>query len=320
MIDSESPQPSNPESCAERLLAMAESSPEVRARLVQRWASEDTWTLVEGIALAWTLDPSTLGRSDVSRASPETALPEEAKPYVALARRSPALSGQPVTPLRFIDWAHSAGLAFHPDWRHAADQAASERMRTRALEADQKRERLIAHWVRAAYWEPEEGVALAFDLDPKETAGRLVGAYDRRLPPDANHLWELARRAIDVGALDDRATPIAFMTWARATGVEFHADWWDVVVTDEREVDDAQAGPSTPAAPFPDLKTKEQETLLKMVAGMAMAYYGWDRDALRSNATAEIASDLAKAGITLDTDTIRKWLKKSAELIPSQDG
>ena len=34
-----------------------------------------------------------------------------------------------------------------------------------------------------------------------------------------------------------------------------------------------------------------------MVAGMAMAFYGWDRDALRNEVTAEIASDLQRVGL-----------------------
>ena len=56
-----------------------------------------------------------------------------------------------------------------------------------------------------------------------------------------------------------------------------------------------------------------------MVAAMAMAFYGWDRDALRNTATAEIANDLERLGVSLDPDTIRKWLRKGAELIPGPD-
>lgn len=322
MSDDESPHPSNLGSSARRLLTMASSDPKARARLIELWARAEIWTLVEGIALAWTLDPSTLGREELRRTRPENALPEEARHYLELARRSSALSHQRVTPLRFIEWAHSVGLAFHPDWRQAADQAASEMMQARATESAQRRQQLIRHWARSPYWDAAEGAVLAFDLDPKQTIGRLAGTHDRpRLlaPADAAHLWELALRAIEVGALEDRAAPVKFMTWARTTGTEFHADWWDAVAPDEGHAD-AEAGPSTSAALPPELKTRERETLLKMVAGMAMAFYGWSPGKLRSASASEIASDLEKFGISLDPDTIRKWLRRGAELIPPQDG
>jgi hypothetical protein len=36
----------------------------------------------------------------------------------------------------------------------------------------------------------------------------------------------------------------------------------------------------------------------------------------RSNAPKEIADDLARAGVPLDVDTVRKWLVAAAELLP----
>ena len=56
------------------------------------------------------------------------------------------------------------------------------------------------------------------------------------------------------------------MKWARSMGVEFHPDWWAAVVGEEALAkDEAEAPP--PAAPVLELKTREQESLLKMVAG-----------------------------------------------------
>lgn len=187
--------------------------------------------------------------------------------------------------------------------------------------ADRRRERLIAHWARAPYWSLEDGAVLAYDLDPKEAIERPVTGYDHprlRAPADARRLLDFARRAVEVGSLEERSAPIAFMKWARSVDVEFHSGWWKAMgdATD-------QAGPEVdgppPFTPVPELTTKEQDTLLKMVAGMALAFYGWDREALRNKATGEIASDLALAGVPLDPDTIRKWLKRSADLIPPKD-
>ncbi|HMQ94296.1 MAG TPA: hypothetical protein PKA33_20270 [Amaricoccus sp.] len=188
-------------------------------------------------------------------------------------------------------------------------------------EDDQRREMLIRRWARAAYWSPEEGVALAYNLDPtKVISGGGEDSGDRRIraSADACHVLELARRAVFVNALRRFSAPIRFMKWARSTGVEFHSDWWAAVTDDELVPHDA--GEKSPVAPTPDLGTRERESLLKLVTGMAIKGYGWDPGAGRSGTVGEIAGDLAHLGISLDPDTIRKWLRAGAELLPPENG
>ena len=135
-------------------------------------------------------------------------------------------------------------------------------------------QRLITHWARSPYWSPEEGAVLAYDLDPKEAIEPSVTGYDGprlRSSADARPLWDHAHRAVEVGALEERAAPIEFMKWARSIGVEFHPDWWDAVVDEEALTKDVAEAPP-PATPVLELKTREQESLLKMVAAMAMAW------------------------------------------------
>ena len=98
-----------------------------------------------------------------------------------------------------------------------------------------------------------------------------------RISRDANHLLNLAYRAFEFDALEESSAPIAFMNWAQSVSVEFHPDWWDAVSDGKARVKTAEV--PAPAPPRPDLKTKEQNTLLKMVVGMAMGGYGWDPDA-----------------------------------------
>ena len=64
------------------------------------------------------------------------------------------------------------------------------------------------------------------------------------------------------------------------------------------------------------LHTKERETLLKLVIGMAVGGYGYEPNANRSPTAKEIADDLAIKGISIDPDTVRKWLKEASELWP----
>jgi hypothetical protein len=69
--------------------------------------------------------------------------------------------------------------------------------------------------------------------------------------------------------------------------------------------------------PKPSLGTKERDTLLKMVIGLAKVGWKYDPKANKSGVPQEIADDLAEIGIQLDVDTVRKWLKESAGYLPT---
>jgi hypothetical protein len=71
-----------------------------------------------------------------------------------------------------------------------------------------------------------------------------------------------------------------------------------------------------PANSERDIGTRSRDSLLKLVIGMAVAGYAYDPRANRSDKPAEIASDLARAGVPLDVDTVRKWLREAADLLP----
>lgn len=60
------------------------------------------------------------------------------------------------------------------------------------------------------------------------------------------------------------------------------------------------------------LSTKEKDTLLKLILGMAIRGYTYDPNHSRNSAIGDITKDLQELGIPLDRDTIRKWLKEAA--------
>lgn len=66
------------------------------------------------------------------------------------------------------------------------------------------------------------------------------------------------------------------------------------------------------------LGTTERNQLLKMVLGMAIDSYGHDPTALKNEATAQIVDDLAKIGISITSDTVRKYLKEAASTVTYQ--
>ncbi|MCB1518919.1 MAG: hypothetical protein KDJ19_15060 [Hyphomicrobiaceae bacterium] len=75
----------------------------------------------------------------------------------------------------------------------------------------------------------------------------------------------------------------------------------------------------TKSKPEKILGTKERDSLLKLVIGMAKGGYGFVPDATRSPIAGEIASDLALAGIPLDEDTVRKYLVQAKQFLPQDE-
>jgi hypothetical protein len=68
--------------------------------------------------------------------------------------------------------------------------------------------------------------------------------------------------------------------------------------------------------PEKQLGARERESLLKLVIGMAVGGYGYESTARRSEQTTAIADDLLRAGVSLEADTVRKWLREASELLP----
>ena len=66
------------------------------------------------------------------------------------------------------------------------------------------------------------------------------------------------------------------------------------------------------------MKTRERGTVLQLLIGMAVSRYKYDPRASRNEATSAIADDLAKLGIPLDSDTVRKWLREAADYLPRE--
>ena len=64
------------------------------------------------------------------------------------------------------------------------------------------------------------------------------------------------------------------------------------------------------------LSTKERESLLTLIASMSVSQYDFDPRQLRNAATKYIWEDLQSLGLSMDEDTVRKYLKQGAELIP----
>jgi hypothetical protein len=64
------------------------------------------------------------------------------------------------------------------------------------------------------------------------------------------------------------------------------------------------------------LNPKERITFLKLIIGMAVKGYSYNPEATKSTSVKDIADDLHALGLDIDEDTVRKWLKEAAKILP----
>lgn len=77
----------------------------------------------------------------------------------------------------------------------------------------------------------------------------------------------------------------------------------------QQDTEKSSAGPR-------ELGTRERDSLLKLVIAMATGGYGYNPMAGRSSTATEITNDLQSVGLSLDQDTVRKYLAEARELLP----
>lgn len=206
------------------------------------------------------------------------------------------------------------------------------------------------YWSKMPYWSLDEAVALSFGKAPEvvnKNSLKSVFSWVSPFVREYNRTHELAARAVKWRKLFDPVMPRLYVNWAHdndislpdklvakvearsETLIDWQARYDEVLARNNQNVDKANklldaanariAELEESAGVAKPLHTKERESLLKLVAGMAIGGYGYDPGAARSTTTGEIADDLAKAGVSLDVDTVRKWLSAASELLPRGD-
>jgi len=298
--------------------------------LLQKWARAPYWSPEEGVALALGFDPAKVVMYR-SYNTPDLAVDGGGKHYADLARRAVHVGrlSDFAGPADFLTWSESIGLTFHISWHDQIRPRRSETDRSpedAAKQRAQRRAAVLAHrqtlirlWARAPAWTVREGIALRFDVSPDTE----IRDRPSETPPaslEVKRMIEFSTRAVERGELSRKPAPAAFIKWAESIGFPFAPEWLDAVPDARRPM------PAAPPSPVPSstpekqagLGAREQESLLKLVIGMAIAGYKYDPDAQRSPTTKEIADDLQGLGIGLDPDTVRKWLRIAAEVLPGK--
>ena len=192
-------------------------------------------------------------------------------------------------------------------------------------------------WCKASSWTMEEAVALTLGKEPRRVTWENI-RHDEKFSPFVKEFklrLELSRRAEISGELPIGFSSFQFVLWAKNLELSYPPEL-EVVVTrasgnrpdwKAKYEEEAAAHAATKQqmyghrtvisdAPLKPLNAKERESLLKMVIAMAVEKFGYDVDAAKSPTTDKIAGAVRKHGMTLDDDTIRKYLQEGRDLLP----
>ena len=206
------------------------------------------------------------------------------------------------------------------------------------------------YWAKADCWELDEAVALSLGKNPKIVNWGSINTYINYSPFAQKYLQirDLCIRAKAVGKLDDRFSPEKFIRWAQEKDLDLPKELINNVKTNadlNLSIQSESADPTISSASKKiirdqdnkiakltkeiqalkkslkkaerSLSTRERNTILRILVGMAKNYYGYDSEVKRSKVLKEIIGDLELQSLEVDIGTLRKWLKIANEIIAS---
>ena len=171
----------------------------------------------------------------------------------------------------------------------------------------------FTHWGKAAHWTLDEATALSFGKAPEVVNWASVKDLVDLSPFATQYarVLDLAHRAKEQQELHDPVVPSLFLAWAKRNEFDYPPE-----LEEQVNARGQLALQSTKEKP---LGTKERQSALKLIIGLAIGGYGYDPSERRSSKVSDINDDLARHGLSLDPDTVRKWLRQAAEVLPPKN-
>lgn len=188
---------------------------------------------------------------------------------------------------------------------------------------DEKRRDLWLHWARMSAWTHHEASALTAGIIPSEKWSRdglrrRDFSFGEELDTRYFRIWDLLLREETIYKISFPIELPELLEWSERTQIDI-SEKFLIALYDlsrlplaEQNLAKADAVGSAPSDQQ-GLGMRERDSLLKMVLGMAMEQYAHDPYAKRTETAGHIESDIASIGLTLDQDTIRKYLKEARE-------
>jgi len=166
------------------------------------------------------------------------------------------------------------------------------------------------HWSKVACWTLDEAVALCLGKSPKVVCSEYLFGWTSEFAIRYHRLTDLVDRAKRMGLIPEPVVPASFIAWAKQNEIELPSGLEAAVAAwGRRAVGERRA----------DLHPKERESVLKLIITMAIKGYTYRPNASRSDVPAEITNDAHEVGLSIDQDTVRKWLREASEVLPQGD-
>ncbi len=194
-------------------------------------------------------------------------------------------------------------------------------------------------WAKMTYWTVKDASALLIGLNPQK-AKRDILDFNHFAPYSARFysLQDLANRAYENKQLTWPLTPARWVEWAKRMDIavdpelESESLKWDAANSVSASVEaarikDLEAKLALATKEIHECKdrdakvekalgTRERETVLKIIIAMAVKGYSYDPKTQRSDKIKDIENDTDACGVRVTDDTIRRYLREAAALLP----
>lgn len=169
-------------------------------------------------------------------------------------------------------------------------------------------------WANIDYWTPDETVSLSFGRSPDVVNKKRLSRFIAEQPRFATEFFyrnEQIMRAVSTGTLPEKISPKEFIDWAQSKEMDVPEELLVQHKTPStRQRDEIKTSQK-------QLKERERDSLLKLILGMSVDSYNYKVGEPKNDATGEnphsIAARLESLGLTLTSDTIRKYLKEAEQ-------
>lgn len=181
----------------------------------------------------------------------------------------------------------------------------------------------FVHWGRSEFLSIDEITWLSVGLEPRDNFIGLakpskktsLGSKHDEVADYMTRHRELIRRRFDPKNFGDHPDLMEVQLWIEQVSLDVHTGFADMleVRANKSAVNDF-AEMKEPVEDYMD--GREKVSMAKLIAAMAIDAYGYDPKARRSNIPTEIQGIADRLGLIISSDTIRKYLKSGAELVP----
>ena len=207
-------------------------------------------------------------------------------------------------------------------------------------------EDVFGFWGRAEVWTAAEAAALINGRNPSiVTEDRIEDdRTDSKISNTLRKILVLFERARQAGSLNRSNSPKKLIDWLELKHIDmperlkeltlqFSETPYTMSAENRRlkeRIAELETNPIavesliTEKSPEKPLGSRERESLLKLVLGMAVDGYGYDPKATKSIQVKAIADHLLTRGLSINEDTVRKYLNEAkvlfADVITEQKG